>query len=174
MSDSEAPKSAAGPRRRRGRRGGRGRARRLPEAAPRVTTESASAPVTASAPEAAEPQPVLTAIAERVGRIARDPELAANGSAISKAIEEVSEIVESLKRVLDQMEEVLELTELAERQKMADEREIDSLRRALRQLQQRPRFDRPRDDDRPERPERPARRGQPEPQPETDAPEEPQ
>lgn len=37
------------------------------------------------------------------------------------------------------MEEILELAELAERQKTADEQEIESLRRALRQLQQRPR-----------------------------------
>jgi len=34
------------------------------------------------------------------------------------------------------MEEVLELVELAERQKSADEREIESLRRALRKIQQ--------------------------------------
>jgi hypothetical protein len=34
------------------------------------------------------------------------------------------------------MEEVLELIELAERQKSADEREIESLRRALRKIQQ--------------------------------------
>ncbi len=33
------------------------------------------------------------------------------------------------------MEEVLELVELAERQKSGDEREIDSLRRALRRIQ---------------------------------------
>jgi hypothetical protein len=35
------------------------------------------------------------------------------------------------------MEEVLELVELAERQKLTDEREIESLLRALRQLQSR-------------------------------------
>jgi len=34
------------------------------------------------------------------------------------------------------MEEVRELVELAERQKSADEREIESLRRALRKVQQ--------------------------------------
>ena len=33
------------------------------------------------------------------------------------------------------MEEVLEILEVAERQKDADEREIESLRRALRQVQ---------------------------------------
>jgi predicted RNase H-like nuclease (RuvC/YqgF family) len=55
-------------------------------------------------------------------------------AAISKAIEEVSQIVEGLKSALDQMEEVLELVELAERQKIEDEREIESLRQALRQL----------------------------------------
>ncbi len=71
----------------------------------------------------------------------------AKGPAITQAIEQISEIVESLKRILDQMEEVLELTELAERQKNADEREIDSLRRALRQLNQ-PRPGRSRDAER--------------------------
>ncbi|HEY1663361.1 MAG TPA: hypothetical protein VGI03_13160 [Verrucomicrobiae bacterium] len=38
------------------------------------------------------------------------------------------------------MEEVLELVELAERQKLGDEREIDSLRRALQRIH-RPRGD---------------------------------
>jgi len=33
------------------------------------------------------------------------------------------------------MEDILELAELAERQKLGDEHEIESLRRALRQLQ---------------------------------------
>ncbi len=44
------------------------------------------------------------------------------------------QIVEALKQAHDKMEEVLELVELAERQKLADEREIDQLRRAMRQL----------------------------------------
>ena len=67
-------------------------------------------------------------------------------SAISQAIDEISQIVEALKRALDQMEEVLELAELAERQKTGDEQEIESLRRALRQLQ-RPGGPRRRDDE---------------------------
>ena len=57
-------------------------------------------------------------------------------SAINQAVDEVMGIVESLKQALAQMEDVLELVELAERQKLTDEREIDSLRRLLRQLQQ--------------------------------------
>ena len=57
------------------------------------------------------------------------------GSAISQAVSEVMAIVESLKQALERMEEVLELVEHAERQKLADEHEIDSLRRLLRQLQ---------------------------------------
>ncbi len=56
-------------------------------------------------------------------------------SAISRAADEVRQIVESLEQALEQMEEVLELVELAERQKSGDEREIDSLRRALRRIQ---------------------------------------
>ena len=59
-----------------------------------------------------------------------------DGSAISQAVNEVMQIVESLRQALNQMEDVLELVEHAERQKLADEREIESLRRALRQLQQ--------------------------------------
>jgi hypothetical protein len=58
-----------------------------------------------------------------------------DGSAISRAIGEVMRIVDSLKQALEQMEEVLELVELAERQKIADEREIENLRRALRKIQ---------------------------------------
>ena len=58
-----------------------------------------------------------------------------DGSAISQAVIEVTQIVESLKQALNQMEDVLELAELAERQKLTDEREIDSLRQLLRQLQ---------------------------------------
>ncbi|MGA2684065.1 MAG: hypothetical protein ABSF51_03335 [Verrucomicrobiota bacterium] len=56
-------------------------------------------------------------------------------SAINRAADEVRHIVESLEQALEQMEEVLELVELAERQKSGDEREIDSLRRALRRIQ---------------------------------------
>ena len=48
----------------------------------------------------------------------------------------MTQIVESLKQALEQMEAVLELVELAERQKSADEREIESLRRALRKIQE--------------------------------------
>jgi hypothetical protein len=48
----------------------------------------------------------------------------------------VTQVVESLKQALNQMEDVLELVEHAERQKLGDEREIESLHRALRQLQQ--------------------------------------
>jgi hypothetical protein len=65
-----------------------------------------------------------------------EPKIAPVSSAISQAVEEVTQIVESLKQTLEQMEEVLELVELAERQKSADEREIESLRRALRKIQQ--------------------------------------
>ncbi len=58
-------------------------------------------------------------------------------AAVAEAIEEVNLIIASLKRVLDEMEEILETLELAEVQKTADEREIQSLRSALRQLDRR-------------------------------------
>jgi hypothetical protein len=62
-----------------------------------------------------------------------------DGSAIRRTVEEVRRIVESLEQALEQMEEVLRLVELAEHQKFADERELESLRRALHKLQPPPR-----------------------------------
>ena len=49
------------------------------------------------------------------------------------AIEEVNGIIDTLRTALDEMEEVLEMLEVFERQQSLDEREIESLRRALRQ-----------------------------------------
>jgi len=54
--------------------------------------------------------------------------------AVQQAIEEVTQIIETLRGTLDDMEAVLETLELAERQKNADEQEIETLRRGLRQL----------------------------------------
>jgi hypothetical protein len=55
-------------------------------------------------------------------------------SGIAQAIEQVNLITDELRRALVHMEEVLETLELADRQKIEDEREIESLRRALRNL----------------------------------------
>jgi hypothetical protein len=57
-----------------------------------------------------------------------------SGSAVSQAIDQVNGVIEELKSALEEMEVVLETLELAERQKIDDEREIDSLQKALRQL----------------------------------------
>ncbi|MGO8925699.1 MAG: hypothetical protein ACLQU3_02210 [Limisphaerales bacterium] len=54
--------------------------------------------------------------------------------AVQQAIEEVNQIIETLRATLDDMEAVLETLELAERQKTTDEQEIETLRRGLRQL----------------------------------------
>jgi hypothetical protein len=62
------------------------------------------------------------------------PHQPASVASIEKAIEEVSAVVEALRTSLEEMEEVLELLEVFERQKTADEREIESLRRAVRQM----------------------------------------
>jgi predicted RNase H-like nuclease (RuvC/YqgF family) len=51
------------------------------------------------------------------------------------AIEEVNQIINALQDTLDDMEEVREMLEVFERQANADDREIESLRRALRHLQ---------------------------------------
>lgn len=82
---------------------------------PAAVPTTVSAPVPAAAPVARAPKP--------------------DGSAINRTVEEVRQIVESLEQALSQMEEVLRLVELAEHQKFADERELESLRRALHKLQ---------------------------------------
>jgi hypothetical protein len=56
-------------------------------------------------------------------------------SAVAEAIEDVYRITETLKKVMEELDELLETLELAERQKLEDERELDQLRRALRQIQ---------------------------------------
>jgi hypothetical protein len=62
-----------------------------------------------------------------------------DGSVIGQTVGEVRQVVESLEQALEQMVEVLRLVELAEHQKFADERELESLRRALHKLQPPPR-----------------------------------
>lgn len=62
----------------------------------------------------------------------------AEPASVRKAIDEVMEIVSSLRDSLDKLDELLELLEEAERQKTADEREIESLRQALRRFQRPP------------------------------------
>ena len=56
----------------------------------------------------------------------------AETSAVSQAVELATEIADSLKQMIDHLDEVLELVEVAERQKLADEREIEELRREFR------------------------------------------
>jgi hypothetical protein len=88
------------------------------------------APSTAVADLGPESEPGPVARPEREFDEPRAP----RGSAVSQAIEEVNQVIEELKLAVDQMEEVLETLELAERQKIDDEREIESLQQALRKL----------------------------------------
>ena len=166
MSESKAPISnapaSAGAkpegdvrRRHRGRRGGRGRRKpatppagiRPPANAIPPAEAEAATPVEETRPPeiaAEKPAPIKPAPAPLLERVQRLTERAAvvepahRGSAISQAIDEVMQIIEALKGAVDQMEDVLELVELAERQKLADEREIDALRRAMRSIHSRP------------------------------------
>ena len=92
-------------------------------------------PEPSSAGETPSPAPEVSsqpAIEEAEQREEPMPE--SRGRGISDAIEQVNRVIEELKRSLDDMEEVLETLELAERQKIEDEREIQNLQRALRHL----------------------------------------
>jgi hypothetical protein len=93
---------------------------------------AAEADQTSEAPPAVAetPEPVQ----EHAPAPPREPGQRAAPATVEKAIEEVSEVCEALRTSLDEMEEVLEMLELFERQKNADEREIESLRRAVRQI----------------------------------------
>jgi hypothetical protein len=162
-SQSEAPRpesAGARPTSRRGGRSGRGRRGHGRRGRPKQSAEEPPPPP----PEAAvvgEPEPIFELAAEQAGtedleapadvsaeepledaaastaapvtEAAQEPRPGSQPS-VQKAIEEVSGIVEALRGTLDDMEEVLEMLELFERQQNADEREIESLRRALRQI----------------------------------------
>jgi predicted RNase H-like nuclease (RuvC/YqgF family) len=67
-------------------------------------------------------------------RSERRPESGPRNARVSEAIVQVTEVIDELKHALNEMEDVLETLELAERQKIDDEREIESLQHALRQL----------------------------------------
>jgi hypothetical protein len=84
---------------------------------------------------ASEPirEPIPAAPATTRPQSARQP---AAPAAVQQAIEEVNHIIKTLQETLEGMDEVLETLELAERQKTADEQEIESLLRGLRQLRQ--------------------------------------
>ncbi len=135
MIPDEEPKAAPEPSapaptggRRRTRRGGRRHSRRRgPRPAPPPSGEEEGATV-------GEPLEPAALAGEAATAPSGIPAAAHKGSGIAQAIEQVSRIIEELKQVLNEMEEVLETLELAERQKIEDEREIDSLQRALRQL----------------------------------------
>lgn len=159
QTDTAAPAEGPRPPRRSGR-GHRGRGRRRRGRAPRP--ESSAEPAqekpdieTAKSEEASETEQgaqaaVETPETEATPREHPVPHTAAPEQKgqrapkanIQDAIEQVNQIISSLKESLEQMDEVLELLEYFERQGDADEREIDSLRRTLRQLQ------RPRDEGR--------------------------
>ncbi|HEY5911064.1 MAG TPA: hypothetical protein VJA21_10720 [Verrucomicrobiae bacterium] len=53
---------------------------------------------------------------------------------VQEAIDRVSNVIETLRHSLDDMEEVLELLESLERQTVASEHELETLRRTLRQF----------------------------------------
>jgi hypothetical protein len=136
-------------------------ARELPPATGKFETESAGEPTDATAPmpiASTEPPGIEQRQAPTPSRPAafsrpapyRHPQVPerrpspepppkkdfrpASQRSVQEAIDDVSEIVETLRTTLEDMEELLETLELAERQKDADEQEIESLRRSLRQL----------------------------------------
>jgi hypothetical protein len=91
-------------------------------------------PATSAPAPALQPEPAARGESEPSSPPVRDFR-PAPPPAVQAAIQEVNAIIDTLRETIDDMEEVLETLELAERQKDADEREIETLRRSLRQLQ---------------------------------------
>ncbi len=111
-------------------------------AAPRSVENEPPIPTAAETPPVARPQPVHQPRHER--RPDSPPPKPwikpadfrpADTSAIHQAVVHATEIAEGLRELVDRIDEILELVEVAERQKLADERELDNLRRALRRIQ---------------------------------------
>ncbi len=94
------------------------------EQAPTEEYQPEPEPETALEPEAARAEPGFSA-----GEL--EP---SSPPTIQQAIDQVTDVTEALRKALDDMEQVLEMLEEIERQSGADQREIESLRRALRQL----------------------------------------
>jgi hypothetical protein len=143
----------------RGRGRGRGQGRKQPAPSDQIAVPAAEQlpfPEVAASPdelqdESAAPEAVAptappppASASERMEAVREQPTAAplparpphpAAAPSVEQAIDDVNQIIETLKNALEDMEELLEMLELFERQSLADEREIDSLRRALRQLQ---------------------------------------
>ena len=118
--------------RRRSRRGGRRHSNRRRGPRPAVASSAAESPSTD--PNVTEGSSGATAFSERESETLHEPSEPPVPARVSDAIEQVTRIIDELKLVLNEMEEVLETLELAERQKIDDEREIEALTRALRQM----------------------------------------
>jgi hypothetical protein len=97
-----------------------------------VPTEGQTASVSAPTPHVSRPSRLGSRLVLKSAQKTSPPSQKHSG--IAKAIEQVNRITEELRRALFHMEEVLDTLELADRQKVEDEREIQSLRRALRNL----------------------------------------
>jgi chromosome segregation ATPase len=63
------------------------------------------------------------------------PKPAPRSEPLQQAINQLNQIIVDLREALTDLEDVAELLEIAETQKLDDEREIEALRRTLNQLQ---------------------------------------
>jgi hypothetical protein len=144
--------NAAPARRRRGHRGGRGRRgggrgsrstpaptrEPSPEAPPAESVRSAvpaETEITATPTiESAEATPVPAPVVS-VPPPALPPQPRHRSEPLQQAITELNQIISDLREALADLEDVAELLEIAETQKLDDEKEIEALRRTLNQLQ---------------------------------------
>lgn len=108
------------------------------EAAPAAEERPQRAPVRPPVQRSQDSRPQREPRPQRPPAPPPAPEPHRQGSAVAQAVEDVYSIVEKLKVVMEELDELLETLELAERQKIEDERELDNLRRAMRQIQPRP------------------------------------
>ena len=122
-----------------GRGGRHSRGRRRPR---RSSNQPRRLPVSSDVPpesdSAPEPERERLREAERPREPLPPPFQPAKVESIQNAIEKVTAIIGDLRDVLNDMELVLEYLEDAERQQIADEREIENLQQRLNSMHRRP------------------------------------
>jgi hypothetical protein len=135
QSSPSRPPRRSGPR----RRGGRGRRRpqmREPNpAAPEVASVAAEQPTPVSVSEPIKREEPTRAPAPSSLQQRQQNQHRRIGSPITQATAQVEDVIKSLREALRELEEVLEILDDAQRQQIGDEKEIESLRRALSALQ---------------------------------------
>jgi histone deacetylase complex regulatory component SIN3 len=99
-----------------------------------VASTASTTPASEIKAPAAQPQPTTPTTIERKHPMPKG-ETATNGTALSKAIQQVEVTKEALKEVVHGLNDVLDTLKLAQKEQKNVDREIDSVRSTIKSLQ---------------------------------------